>query len=187
MEKEKIKFGIESIFHMIRHFEQANQYDIAKLKSAGYTDLQIEEENNRHGSKFFFSYATSINDLLDKIKSEKFELFIGENGNVQLLFTIDNTIGTQSVADFNLLSDEEKSNLYLIENRGYNLNHLNVTELPSTNKWTMILKPNKNNTYQFITSFPGDFALPIPIPEMNRTLKQKCINYWSTHLFLVKK
>ena len=46
MEKENIKFGIESIFHMIRHFEQANQNDIAKLKSVGYTDLQIEEENN---------------------------------------------------------------------------------------------------------------------------------------------
>lgn len=187
MEKEKIKFGIESIFHMIRHFERANHYDIAKLKSAGYTDLQIEEENKRHGSKFFFSYATSINDLLDKIKSEKFEFFIGENGNVQLLFTIDNTIGTESVVDFNLLSEEEKSNLYLIENRGYNLNHLNVTDLPCTNKWTMILKPNKNNTYQFITSFPGVFALPIPIPKMNRTLKLKCINYWNTHLFLVKK
>ena len=187
MEKEKIKFGIESIFHMIRHFERANHMDIAKLKSARYLDLQIEEENKRHGSKFFFSYATSINDLLDKIKSEKFEVFIGDNDNVQLLFTTDNTIGTESVVDFNLLSEEDKSNIYLIENRGYNLNHLNVTELPYTKKWIMILKPKKNDTYLFITAFPGEFALPIPIPEMNKNLKQKCINFWNNHLFLVKK
>jgi hypothetical protein len=187
MEKEKIKFGIESIFHMIRHFERTNNYDIAKLKSAGYLDLQIEEEKKRHGSKFFISYATSIDDLLNKIKSEKFEVFIGDNDNVNLLFTTDNPIGTESVVDFNLLSEEEKSNLYLIENRGYILNHLNVTVLPYTNKWTMILKPKKNNTYQFITSFPGVFALPIPIPEMNKTFKQKCINFWNTHLFLVKR
>ena len=61
---------------------------------------------------------------------------LGDNDNVNLLFTTDNPIGTESVVDFNLLSEEEKSNLYLIENRGYILNHLNVTDLPYTNKWT---------------------------------------------------
>jgi hypothetical protein len=187
MEKEKIKFGLDSIFHMIRHFDKGNHHDFAKLKSAGYSDLQIEEENKRHGSKFLFSYATSIVDLLDKIRSEKFEVYKGENDNIQLLFTTNNTIGTQSVVDFNFLSEEQKSSLYLIENRGYNLNHLIVTELPYTTKWTMILKPKKNNTYRFITAFPGEFALPIPIPSMNKNLKQKCINFWKNHLFLVKR
>ena len=187
MEKEKIKFSIESIFHMIRHFERANHQDISKLKLAGYSDLQIEEENKRHGSKFSTHYAKSIEDLLDKIRHEKFKLFKGENDNIQLLFSTDNKIGTDCVVDFNFLSEDQKSKLYLIENRGYFLNHLDVTDIPNTNKWTMILKPKKNNTYQFITAFPGELALPIPIPEMNNTLKQKCIIYWNSHLFLVKR
>jgi hypothetical protein len=187
MEKEKIKFSIESIFHMIRHFERANQQDISKLKLAGYSDLQIDKENKRHGSKFSTHYATSIEDLLDKIRFEKFKLFKGENDNIQLLFSTDNKIGTNCVVDFNFLSKDQKSKLYLIENRGYFLNHLDVADIPNTNKWTMILKPKKNNTYQFITAFPGELALPIPIPEMNDTLKQKCIIYWNSHLFLIKR
>ena len=175
MEKEKIKFGIESIFHMIRHFERANHQDISILKSAGFSDVQIEGENKRHGSKFFHSYATSINDLLDKIISEKFEIFKGDNDNLQLIFTTDNTIGTESVVDLNYLSEQQKNKLYLAKNRGYFVNHLEVIEMPNTNKWTMILKPKKNNTYHFITAFPGEVALPIPTPAMNNALKQKCI------------
>jgi hypothetical protein len=186
MEKEKIKFGIDSIFHMIRHFEHANQNDIAKLKSAGYSDLLIEEENLRPGSKFFFSYATSIDNLLDKLKFDKFQIIKSDNKKIQLLFTEENPIGTNVVVKFDFLSEQQKRKVYLNENRGYDIKHLEVTDIPITNNWTMVLMPQKNNTYHFITAFPGEISMPIPLSGMSKELKDKCINYWDNHIFLIK-
>ena len=46
MEKENIKFGVESIFHMIRHFEKIHTDDLVKLITSGYNQQQIDEELN---------------------------------------------------------------------------------------------------------------------------------------------
>ena len=58
MEKETIKFGVESILHMIRHFEKITSNDLSNMLYAGYTQVQIdnelkifEEKNNERVAK----------------------------------------------------------------------------------------------------------------------------------------
>ena len=64
MEKENIKFGIESIFHMIRHFEKIHAEDIIKLTSAGYNQKQIDEELRVYGSRFYDLFANNTPKLV---------------------------------------------------------------------------------------------------------------------------
>ena len=70
---------------------------------------------------------------------------------------------------------KKKQNIYLRENRGYPLKHVDVYNLPTTSEWTMILKPQANESFYFLTAFPGKPALPIPHHEMGLTQKNACI------------
>ena len=157
MEKENIKFGVESIFHMIRHFEKIHTDDLVKLITSGYNQQQIDEELNIYYQYFF----PSIN--------------IKDN----------NDVGAVSVLPIELLSLEQKENIYIQENRGYKLKHIKVDQLPKTKEWTMILKPQTNNISYFITAFPGLPAMPIPRNDMNKNQKEECIDFWNKHVFLV--
>jgi hypothetical protein len=187
MEREKIKFGIASTFHMLRHFQTIDSEDVVKLRNAAYTHVQIEDELKVYGSKFDPSFAIKISTLLDKIEIDKFEHSISINGNTQLLFreSYNNTIGTLSVLPVSELNPNQRKKIFFQENRGYNLQHIKVDTLPRTNQWTMILKPQSNNEFYFVTAFPGKPALPIPSDEMSSIVKNACIDFWKEHVFLV--
>lgn len=187
MEREKVKFGIASVFHMLRHFQTIESEDVVKLKNAEYTHVQIENELKLYGSKFDPSFANNITTLINKIEVDKFEHSISINGNVQLLFTnfLNKTIGTLSVLPLSELNPSQRKEIFFQENRGYDLQHLKVDKLPRTNQWTMILKPQSNNEFYFVTAFPGKPALPIPNDEMSKAVKNACIDFWKEHVFLV--
>ena len=190
MEKENIKFGIESIFHMIRHFEKIHTEDIIKLSTAGYNQKQIDEELRVYGSRFYDLFANGIPALIKKASMSIYEQTTTINGNFQYYFPNTNIndnkkIGTVSVLPIEALSSEQKEKIYIQENRGYNLKHVKVDKLPETNEWTMILKPQSNKFLYFITAFPGLPALPIPRNDMNINQKEDCIQFWDKHVFLV--
>jgi len=190
MEKEAIKFGLETVFHMIRHFENINSKDLSNMLNAGYTQVQIDNELKIYGSKFDPSFALTITDIIQKVNTEAYIKTLSSNGNYQLYFPntsqdISFTIGTLAVVPLDYLTQSQKQNIYLRENRGYPLKHVDVANLPTTSEWTMILKPQASDSFYFLTAFPGKPALPIPHHEMSLTEKNACISFWNEHVFLV--
>jgi hypothetical protein len=190
MEKEAIKFGIETTFHMIRHFEEITSTDSSKLLNEGYTQVQIDNELKMYSSKFNKYFALTINDLIQKATTDVYEITVGANGNYQLYFpntTQDSfySVGSLAVVHIDHLTQSQKQKIHLRENRGYPLKHVNVAVLPTTNVWTMILKPYAKGCAYFITAFPGKPALPIPHHEMSLTQKNACVAFWDEHIFLV--
>jgi hypothetical protein len=192
MEKEAIKFGVDTVFHMIRHFEKINPNDLSNMLNTGYTQVQIDNELKIYGSNFHPSFAATITDIIQKVHTEAYVKTLSSNGNYQLYFPntsqdISFTIGTLAVVPLDYLTQSQKQNIYLRENRGYPLKHVNVANLPTTSEWTMILKPQASDSFYFLTAFPGKPALPIPHHEMSLTEKNACINFWNEHIFLVNK
>jgi hypothetical protein len=191
MEKEAIKYGVDTVFHMIRHFENINSNDLSNMLNAGYTQVQIDNELKIYGSKFHPSFATTLADIIQKVQTNVYIKTLSSNGNYQLYFPntsndIPINIGTLAVLPLDYLTQSQKQNIYIRENRGYPLKHIDVANLPTTSEWTMILKPQINDSFYFLTAFPGKPALPIPHHEMSLTEKNTCIDFWNEHVFLVK-
>jgi hypothetical protein len=63
--------------------------------------------------------------------------------------------------------------------------HLKVDQLPPTNTFVLILKPD-GDTYRFITAFPGDEGMPLPYETLPEDLRKACKAYWDKHVFLDK-
>jgi len=190
MEKEAIKYGVDTVFHMIRHFENINSNDLSNMLNAGYTQVQIDNELKIYGSKFHPSFATTLADIIQKVQTNVYIKTLSSNGNYQLYFPntsndIPINIGTLAVVPLDYLTQSQKQNIYIRENRGYPLKHVDVANLPTTSEWTMILKPQTNDSFYFLTAFPGKPALPIPHHEMSLTEKNTCIDFWNEHVFLV--
>jgi hypothetical protein len=175
---------------MIRHFEKINPNDLSNMLNTGYTQVQIDNELKIYGSKFHSSFAATITDIIQKVHTEAYVKTLSSNGNHQLYFPntsqdISFIIGTLAVVPLDYLTQSQKQNIYLQENRGYPLKHVNVSNLPTTSEWTMILKPQASDSFYFLTAFPGKPALPIPHHEMSLTEKNTCIDFWNEHVFLV--
>jgi len=190
MEIDEINYGIESEFHMLRHFESPSVELTQKLIDSGYSRIQMEAELNEPGSRFWRSFATDILSLLHQIFFNGFSTQIGSNGNIILNGMVKSAdysggIGTKSVISIEDIEDQNRSRIFFKKNRGIDLLHLEVEILPTTIEFTIILRKTSNN-YIFITAFPGEPSMPLPTYDMSNDLRKQCQDYWATHVFLVK-
>jgi len=117
MEKETIKFGVESILHMIRHFEKITSNDLSNMLYAGYTQVQIDNELKIFGSKFHPSFAVTITDIIQKTNTDVYIKTLSSNGNYQLYFPSTSqdpsyTIGTLAVVPLDYLTQSQKQIIY---------------------------------------------------------------------------
>jgi hypothetical protein len=187
----KIEYSINAEFHLLRHFEIISDQLMQRLTEAGFSAEVCKRELNQPGSKFYGVFATDIGQLMYKLQESDIQQSIGLNGNIIFSAIMNHNkyplgIGSMGVVSLNDLSSNERSRIYLSDNRGYKIQHLNTTSLPSTLECTLIAK-NINNSIQLITCFPGPAALPVPDKKMDQTLFEKCSKYWDEHVFLVKK
>ena len=185
-----IKFNLQSEFHMLRHFESADEKMLELLLKEGYKIAEIKKELSLPGSKFHSDFANDIGELIVRFEQYSYSETIGVNGNLILQSSIiksefPNGIGTHAVIPIQDITDKERKNVYTQKNREMELLHYNVKLLPSTNECTLILKPIKNG-YLFISSFPGPAAMPIPSTSMDLELYSKCRKFWDNHVFLEK-
>ena len=190
MEIDEINYGIESQFHMLRHFESPSDELKQQLINSGYSMIQIESELNEPGSRFWRSFATDISSLLDKAFACGFSTQIGSNGNIILNGRAKKEdyslgIGTKSVISIEDLEELNRSRIFIKKNRGTDLLHFEVETLPTTLEFTIILKKT-STSYIFITAFSGEPAMPLPSYDMPNELRKQCQDYWATHVFLVK-
>lgn len=190
MENEKIVFSIQNDFHMLRHFEGISDGLRQQLILSGKSNESIERELTEPGSRFFSNFATDITTLLQRVFSGTYDKEFGGNGNVLLNGKSDakefpNGIGTLSVVPIESIPVESLTKVYYQVNRGVSLKHLKVHKLPSTNEYTVIIKPTDDKPL-FITAFPGPPAMPLPVDTMEKKLFASCKNFWDSHVFLVK-
>lgn len=182
-----IQYNLHSEFHMLRHFESIDDGIQEKLLSNGYGVSQIQQALSLTGSKFFSHFANDIKELLEKILHYPYQKSTGINGN-HIIETIipyeeyPNGIGTKAVVSFDEISKEKQAQIFYEKNRGFPLAHLMVDELPVTNQCTLILKPSVDG-YVFISAFSGVSAMPIPDEKMSKEIYEKCVDFWSTHVF----
>ena len=97
----------------------------------------------------------------------------------------DTQVGEHGVAEMDTLTQAQKDKISLQNNRGLDLMHLQVDQLPPTNAYVLILKPIENG-YNFITAFPGDEGMPLPYETLPEDFRKECKAYWDRHVFLDK-
>ncbi len=185
-----ITIGNDSHFHMLRHFLGITTELRAGLIASGRAEEEIDKEQNEPGSRFYSDFANDIKGLLTRLLEDGYEEEIGANGNMILKGKADPTlfpkgVGTLSVVDVNSIPEHEKDKIFFKENRGVHLMHFVVDSLPSTNEYTVILKPISSSLI-FITAFPGAPAMPLPDFKMEKSLFEACELYWKQHVFLVE-
>jgi hypothetical protein len=190
MQQSEITFRVTTQFHMLRHFEWNPPQLIDEILSKGVNQKQVSDAIKLPGSRFFSSFACEIPSLLEHVFSIGFEQSAGVNGNIilsgkipEVLFP--NGIGNIGVVAIKSLSKIQQQQIYSSTNRSTKLLHLNVSSLPSTNEFVIVLKKTTNN-YLFITGFPGSLAMPLPSSKMNQTLRKLSRAFWNEHVFLVK-
>jgi hypothetical protein len=189
MEKNSIKFNVETEYHMLRHFSGPKETYIKNFTALGKSVFEIENELNEIGSRFIPPFATNIQQIIDRLFSFGFIETVGINGNKILKCSVSkeyfpNGIGSQSVIPINSLSPEHREQVFYKENRGIKLKHFKVDEMPSTSEFCVILKPHKSE-YIFITAFPGNQTMPLPNHHMDKLLYEECKSFWENHVFLI--
>jgi hypothetical protein len=184
MEKNQVYIPIEAEFHMLRHFEQCSAQSLDRIR-VQYSQEQIAAEMAQVGSRFYLSFATDIPSILDQVFAGVFHQKTGNNGNVILSIQTETQVGEHGVAEMGTLTQEQKDKISLQNNRGLDLMHLQVDQLPPTNAYVLILKPIENG-YNFITAFPGDEGMPLPYETLPEDFRKECKAYWDKHVFLDK-
>lgn len=189
METSEIQIGSESAFHMLRHFVDIQNSLREQLLKSGRTLDAIEKELKEPGSRFHTSFAHDIKMVLDQILKDGYKQDEGINGNLILVgkandLDFPNGAGTLSVVHIDTIPKNERNKLFYRLNRGVQLLHYPVSQLPITAEYTVILKPT-NPRPLFITGFPGPPAMPLPNHNMESGLYNLCNAYWKNHVFLV--
>ena len=186
MEIEKIVFSSETEFHMLRHFEKLNTEQLTYFISKGYDRQSIQEQLDLPGSKFFPAFAENVSTILKKIKKWDYEVIESSKARLVVGVEAPQSVGSLAVIPIANLSESEIEAIYKKNNRGTELFHLVVDELPFTNVITLILTPNEGYL-QLITVFPGEAGMPIPNKKMDKELFDHSKKYWAEHVFLEKR
>ena len=189
METSDIHIGPESAFHMLRHFVDIQDSLREQLIQSGRTLEAIEKELKEPGSRFHTVFAQDINMILGHISNDGYKKDRGVNGNLIWVgkaneLDFPNGAGTLSVVHIDSIPEKDRNKLFIMQNRGLQMLHYPVAQLPNTAEYTVILKPT-NPQPVFITAFPGPPAMPLPVRKMEQSLYDLCKIYWKTHAFLV--
>ena len=189
MVRSQITHTLDSAFHMLRHFEVLPVVLQEQLVAKGYSTTAMKNSLGAPGSRFSANFAQTIEDLLDRLFIQSsYTVGEGMNGNLLVHAAVvpekySGEVGTCGVMAIDTLEESMRAKIYRKKNRGVELLHLDVVELPQTDEFTLILKP-ANEHFIFITAFPGPPALPLPDHRMPSALYDTCRTFWENHVFL---
>jgi len=189
MVRSQIIHNLDSAHHMLRHFEVLPVVLERKLIERGYSKAEMKDSLEAPGSRFSLNFAQTIEDMLDRLFIDSsYSKGEGINGNLLIHASItpekySGEVGTCGVMAIHSLEEAMRDKIYRKKNRGVELLHLDVQELPKTYEFTLILKP-ANEHLIFITAFPGPPALPLPDHRMPSDLYDASRIFWDNHAFL---
>lgn len=185
-----IKYTLVNQLHMLRHFEGLSDALDASLLRAGYSAKGIQKELTEPGSRFFATFAQDIPALLERIFQYPLKEIPGDNGNLLLHgvaahIEFPHCIGTRAVLPLASIPPTDRNRISSRRNRGIDLLHLEVEEIPSTAEFTLVLRPT-NHGHVFITAFPGPPSMPLPHHRLKKPIYEQCKAYWQNHVFLYR-
>jgi hypothetical protein len=175
---------------MLRHFEYVNEQARICLSDRRYSNEVIDANLQMPGSKFHKAFATDIKSLVQQLALGK-TIQIHERKKYQeIVLEFDknifpNGIGTKGVCNRRELENLKASEPGLKNNRGLDLWHASVHQLPKTHQLTIVVK-KQATSYFLITAFLGLPALPIPQRNMNPLELELSKQYWADQVFLEK-
>ena len=186
----QISYNDHTLFHILRHFECTNYDARICLKDRGYTDDEILENLEMPGSKFNTSFATDIKTLMSQLELGKIIQIQERKKYQEILIGFNNRhfpdgIGTLGVCNRNELSALNATIPILKLNRGMQLWHAVVAQIPITHQLTIVIK-KQSNAHFLITAFPGLPALPLPQMKMKPLELELSKLYWKDKVFLEK-
>ena len=99
---ERISYSPETLFHVLTHFETADEALRDSLRRAGFTDEAIDGQLRMPGSKFLRTFALSPQEAVARLQRDFPEsitaLHPGADGRVRLSFRYDEPVGTSGLA-----------------------------------------------------------------------------------------
>ena len=99
---ERISYSPETLFHVLTHFETADEALRDSLRRAGFTDEAIDGQLRMPGSKFLRTFALSPQEAVARLQRDFPESFTalhpGTDGRVRLSFRYDAPVGTSGLA-----------------------------------------------------------------------------------------
>jgi hypothetical protein len=181
-------YNDHTLFHLLRHFEYVNELARIYLNDKGYSNEEIDENRKMPGSKFHKSFTTDIKSLVNQLKSGKIIQMQERKKYQEIIFDFNRTefangIGTLGVCNRMELGNLNASEPILKNNRGLDLWHASVNQMPTTHQLTIVVK-KQSTSYFMITAFPGLPVLPLPQKKMNPLDFELSKNYWADKVFL---
>lgn len=188
MDKLQLTYNDRTLFHLLRHLSAINENALACLLKRGYDLSDIEKGLQLPGSKFHASFATDIKSLLAHCDESLIQDSTFQNGYQHYIFQFDGFkypkgIGTVGIISLEALKSVTTEKPFMKENRGLQLLHARVKQMPVTNTMTLVIKQQQSSDF-LITAFPGTPALPIPKVTMNADVYAQSLKYWSGQVFL---
>ena len=166
---ERISYSPETLFHVLTHFETADEALRDSLRRAGFTDEAIDGQLRMPGSKFLRTFALSPQEAVARLQRDFPESFTalhpGTDGRVRLSFRYDAPVRTSGLAADAELTPAERA---AVRN----------TRTISTGACQLILERTGEAGYALRTLFPGELAPPLPLPG------QVPDPFWATHLLI---
>jgi hypothetical protein len=160
------------------------------LNNRGYSIEDIDANLAMPGSKFHQDFATDIKTLSEQLKLGKVIHDQERKKYQEIVFDFDKNIFPNGIGTLGVCNRKELENLTASEpilkiNRGIELWHSSVNQIPTTHQLTIVVK-KQAASYFLITAFPGLPALPLPQKKMNPFDLELSKQYWADQVFLEK-
>ena len=189
--KQTIEISKKIKYHLLRHFEIISSDYRNDLMLSGYSIADINYGLTISGSKFCRKFATSPQEVIEKVLKNE-QTLICENNRVEVSIPFSKTVypfgvGTTNVVPLSELSKDEVSAIKKYprsHSNPYLVNSVKRVKKELTCQVNLILG-NRHGFYELITLFPGKIAPPIPNKAVHTTNEYKQFNnFWCNHAFL---
>ena len=141
---ERISYSPETLFHVLTHFETADEALRDSLRRAGFTDEAIDGQLRMPGSKFLRTFALSPQEAVARLQRDFPESFTalhpGTDGRVRLSFRYDAPVGTSGLAADAELTPAERAAVRNILRNGCPVRTVRTSRTISTGACQLILE-----------------------------------------------
>ena len=179
---ELISYSPETLFHVLTHFETADEALRDSLRRAGFTDEAIDGQLRMPGSKFLHAFARSPQEAITRLQRDfpgSFTALRPEaDGRVRLSFRYDEPIGTSGVTADAELTPAERATVRTILRNGCLVRTVRISRAIPSGTCQLILERTGETGYALRTLFPGELAPPLPVPGETPD------PFWATHLLI---
>lgn len=151
---------------------------LIKVSSDVCEHLATHFQQDLPGSKFYAESPEGLLNMAQQLFPETFSNAKPDaDGRIRISLTFPREIGVSNVVSMDLLTDEEKDRIEIVDRQGCKVRSVKTNREIPTKECQIIL----SNDWHLITMFPGEMAPPLPpSPDIHD-------EYWDNHVFIEPK